>query len=311
MQIKCPICLERTRIKYHEEPDVLFGATGTWTIYSCDDQENCGHHFLYPLPSEHEIASFYDEYHTHDAKQKTDRGYKSSILIDIIKSLNIGRRLEKKYDDFKFLENLSFKGSLLEIGCGSGGNLERISKLGWEVTGTDFDKKAVEVARKKGLVVYLSEEFNKLNKSQFDVILLSHVIEHIGKPKAFLQNLNVNLNKNGYLVVLTPNVDSFSHNVFKEKWRGLEVPRHLNLFSVGSLLKVLSESGYYVYQCGYTPRGAGIFIDSLYLRYKNGFLRNRFVKLAIVEIAYWISLLIYKLQPKKSEEIILIAKRIK
>lgn len=66
---------------------------------------------------------------------------------------------------------------------------------------------------------------------EFDVVILSHVIEHLHDPVALLKMCHLLLEKNGLLVLLTPNVASYGHRKFGAGWCGLESPRHIHLFT--------------------------------------------------------------------------------
>lgn len=77
-------------------------------------------------------------------------------------------------------------GRLLEIGFDRGDMLEQMSSLGWDAQGVDLDPAAVEAARKRGLKVSLGNlQSRSFPGDYFDVIVLSHVIEHVHPPQSF------------------------------------------------------------------------------------------------------------------------------
>jgi hypothetical protein len=45
------------------------------------------------------------------------------------------------------------------------------------------------------------------------------------------------------LVIFTPNANSLGHQLFGSSWRGLEPPRHLHIFTPGSMRRILTEAG--------------------------------------------------------------------
>ena len=74
---------------------------------------------------------------------------------------------------------------LLDLGCGNGDYLFIARSAGWDVVGVDADSKAVSVASEKGIDVRLGNiEILDPSKEQFDVITLSHVIEHCTSAKS-------------------------------------------------------------------------------------------------------------------------------
>lgn len=117
--------------------------------------------------------------------------------------------------------------------------------MGWQVHGIDMDPKAVEMACSRGLHVecggieLLSHEAQK-----YDVITMSHVIEHVYDPFELLCQLHRLLKPGGSLWIETPNLASLGHHYFESNWRGLEPPRHLVLFNSVSLVDTLKRAGF-------------------------------------------------------------------
>lgn len=129
------------------------------------------------------------------------------------------------------------QGSLLDVGCGNGQFLQNMKNLGWEVKGVEIDERAVTTARKfLGLdVISGTLENAQFPDNFFDIVTVSHVIEHLYDPINFLGECRRVLKPGGKLVLLTPNINSFCHKMFKQSWRGVEIPRHLMLFSLPTL----------------------------------------------------------------------------
>lgn len=136
------------------------------------------------------------------------------------------------------------KGHLLDVGCGDGSFLISMKQLGWNVAGVELDRKAVSIAREKGLEIFhgsLGEA--KFSNKHFDAITMNHVIEHVSDPVELLKECRRVLKPGGKLVVTTPNIKSLGHLVFNEDWRGLEVPRHITLFSPKALRTCVERAG--------------------------------------------------------------------
>lgn len=106
-------------------------------------------------------------------------GFKQKLLHRINKSLSCHYE-EDKVVSFLHTANISIHSRGLDVGCGYGRNMEVIiNTFGCELEGVDINSKIVEENRKRGLKCCTVEEFqNREEKSKYDFIILSHVIEH-------------------------------------------------------------------------------------------------------------------------------------
>jgi SAM-dependent methyltransferase len=151
------------------------------------------------------------------------------------------------------LDDLS-PGRLLDVGCGDGQFLHQMSKEGWQGTGIDFDGAAIETGRKKYGLNLSAGDFQTadFDVDDFDAVTMSHVIEHVPDPVAFLDKCRRVLRPGGRLVLSTPNARSLGHKRFRQSWRGLEPPRHLNIFTPNLLGECASRAGLAVVRTGST-----------------------------------------------------------
>ena len=132
-------------------------------------------------------------------------------------------------------------GRLLDVGCGAGDAIERMSALGWRAEGVDTDPAAVAVARNRGLTVHEGTlDRLRLEPESFDAVTLSHVIEHVPDPRALLGECRRLLTPGGALFIETPNARSWLHARFGRHWRGLEPPRHFQVFTPASLARLVA-----------------------------------------------------------------------
>ena len=117
--------------------------------------------------------------------------------------------------------------------------------LGWVVEGVDFDNKAVQAARERGLTIRSgSLESQHYPTARFDAVTLNHVVEHLPDALVTLSECHRILKPGGILVLYTPNSVSLGHAVFRSYWRGLEPPRHLQIFGPLSLGALLRQAGF-------------------------------------------------------------------
>ena len=121
-----------------------------------------------------------------------------------------------KYIQGVLNKNKLNKNKILDIGCGGGLISEGVSKLGADVTGIDFVKENIKVAKmhakKNNLNInYIVKDFEKEKiTSKFDVIIIFEVLEHLNDWESFLNKTRLNLKKNGVLIISTINKNLIS-----------------------------------------------------------------------------------------------------
>lgn len=105
------------------------------------------------------------------------------------------------------------KGSVLDVGCGSGLVVIKSNLKGHDVSvGVDIETDLLNIARKKSRKLKAKTEFKKisitrLSKSlskKFDNIVCLDVLEHIDNDNAALKQLFLSLKSNGRLLIAVP-----------------------------------------------------------------------------------------------------------
>lgn len=264
----CPVCGSRRRRILHEAltDQIFYCAPGKWDLFRCSE---CGRGFLDPRPNEDTIGLAYRKYHTHEARKKPStealsslrrmkrslaNGYRNwrfgtdftpAIKAGIVVARLIPGQREKLEREFRSLPRPSPGARLLDVGFGNAAFLELARAAGWQVSGIDPDPVTVAGARERGLDVRLGsiEGLDEWDAS-FDVITMSHVIEHTHDPRAVVEKAWRLLKPGGRLWIETPNIDSYGHRRFGRSWRGLEPPRHLVIFTWKALQNLLREQSF-------------------------------------------------------------------
>lgn len=140
------------------------------------------------------------------------------------------------------LSKLVHKGHALDIGCGSGRFLRALQHGGWEVAGLELNDDTATAARTvHGLVVETSLE--AFADNSFDLITITHVLEHIRDPHQMLEECVRLLNPGGVIAVAVPNIESWQARLTRENWFHLDLPRHLWHFSERWLFKTVTNYG--------------------------------------------------------------------
>lgn len=166
---------------------------GIWkenkNIYQC---EKC---FLYFIesPSDEEIYLLYkNEYHNR-IKNKIFEFAKSKM------------RYSRCLNQFNFIKaNINCDNKkVCEIGAFDGLLLNIFKNNKCEVHGYELNDRAREYAKNK-YNICLKQNFLEDNQ-KYDIIILSHVIEHFKEPKEILLKIKSMLNENGFIYIEVPN----------------------------------------------------------------------------------------------------------
>jgi 2-polyprenyl-3-methyl-5-hydroxy-6-metoxy-1,4-benzoquinol methylase len=314
--------------------DRLFSAPGEWSVRRCR-QVDCGLLWLDPMPVMEDIGKAYLEYFTHGAGDRPRSGLQRWLEGGVAGYLHhrygypLGNTGMARYlwwliyalpgrkvnADFSvFWQHSKPNGRLLEIGCGSGAMLAKLQRLGWLVQGIDLDPSAVKVARARGLKVdhgQLAEQ--NYQPGSFDVVVMSHVIEHVYDPRTLLSDIRELLVEGGVLVMLTPNSQSLWHRCFGAAWMSLDPPRHLHVFNVATMRRLLQEAGYPTFEVTSIVRGAdGTFSGSLDIYRGRRHDMSSIPPLASRLMGRWmqgIEWMLLGLQPHLGEDLLVIARR--
>jgi SAM-dependent methyltransferase len=141
-------------------------------------------------------------------------------------------------------------GRLLEIGVGRGGFLVMARELGWAVSGVDVSRWAAEqIARQHGIRVMTGELWDVgLASASFDVVHMSHVLEHVPDPVRVLEEVRRVLKPDGRVIIEVPNE---LENVYT--WARLRLgtarpypvtSTHLWFFTPPTLARVVKAAGF-------------------------------------------------------------------
>lgn len=134
--------------------------------------------------------------------------------------------------------------SLLDIGCGMGGYLLAARELGLSVKGIEPSASHSQVGRSQFGLDIANEYFSKetTRSELYDVIVLSHVIEHIWDQRAFIEEAYSRLNPGGVILFATPNASSTIAQLTGRYWSMLRPVDHVGLLTARAL-KMLAPHG--------------------------------------------------------------------
>ena len=239
-QANCLVCDANKPVFLYSGFDRLLGIEGEFKLVTCS---NCGFVYLNPMLPENEISTYYPAsyYSFQEWTEKVGffRSFYRKLKWRSLSPFNMTRAPGVP----KFKKN----GRLLDLGCGSGETLSILKRIGWETYGVEIDKKAAAYANSKGLKVF-DQDLCSLHfpDDHFDVIRMRSVLEHLYDAPQIMDEIYRILNKEGSLLLICPNIRSFSSKLFKARWYHLDLPRHLYHFSPISLASFLKKQHFQI-----------------------------------------------------------------
>lgn len=156
----------------------------------------------------------------------------------------IGRRAIMDSVLNKFINNKN--NQILEIGCGTGGNLELLKNYGI-VSAVEPDQHAISITMGNGFLSVqkggLPDSLPKFDK-KFDLICLFDVLEHVEDHLSGLKNCKKLLNPNGKVIITVP--------ALKLLWsQHDEVHNHKRRYTNKEIISLVSQSGLKIVYCSY------------------------------------------------------------
>ncbi len=196
----------------------------------------CGFIMYLPRPEEQDIASqyMYLEKLAKDYDYGQDSPLDSPSPVVLKRANNLFRYLNKNIDLLKV-------NKIMDYGGGDGSLMYDFNKIGKQCFLVDYSKKCVQGVTK------LSDTVHELNPNEkFDLIICSHVMEHIAQPLQILKKLTTHLSEGGYVFIEVP------LGVWKLPPLPPEPVTHINFFTPNNLHNLLLLGGLVVRRCEIT-----------------------------------------------------------
>ena len=253
----CPVCHASSFSNYLNVEDYTVSHK-EFTIQQCN---SCYFLFTNPRPPAEEIGQYYqsEEYISHHDESKN----LMSKVYTSVRDYTIGGKV-------KMINELSGrKGTLLDIGCGTGNFIQACKEDGWKIAATEPDQEARNVAVKRvGESIFDTINDHQLEGKTFDIITLWHVLEHVHLLNETIEWLTKHLNPNGKIIIAVPNPQSYDAEKYGKFWAAYDVPRHLYHFTKTTMKKLMGYHGLQVL------RILPMWFDSFYVgmlstKYKN------------------------------------------
>lgn len=243
----CAICFSKNMGPVFDSREMMFGLSGNFFYSEC---LSCGCVQLMNAPDD--LSLYYPvDYYSYSSVGRL----KSPSTLKRLKSKAwLGEKFFgskilsclKRPGYFYWLENLGLKldSKVLDVGCGSGSLLARMSGSGFsDLTGIDPYINAT-LYPAPGCVV------NKCGLSDFcgsyDLIMLNHSLEHMPDQDAAFSDLNRLISDSGSILIRIPISGGYAFRKYKNNWVNLDPPRHYFLHTVYSISLLAKRHGFSV-----------------------------------------------------------------
>lgn len=239
----CLMCGSDRATLLFRQTDRLYGTTSKqFGIVRCGE---CGLMRLDPRPEGEELAGYYppNYWFAPDGSlvARLEELYRRTVLRGHVRFVA------------RALRSSEARGPLLDVGCGGGLFLGMMRQRGFRVVGLDTSREAAAVAwqRHQAPAVVASLEHAPFRAGTFAGITMSHVLEHLPDPCAYLSAAHRLLAPGGRLVIFVPNAASLQFALLGRRWNGLDVPRHLFDYRDRDVERILERMGFEVVRRSY------------------------------------------------------------
>lgn len=222
--MKCPLC-QKGKLRLLVKP--FRGRQ----IYKC---HCCINAITIPAPS---VSYVDDDFYTGTVVEWDRFAFYANQLLDFFKRKVKGKKL-------------------LEVGCSGGVFILKAIEAGFDAQGIEPSVKAVEFCRKQGLKVKKGLFWqSSYSPESFEVIVVSHVLEHVVDPLRFLRIAWKLLRNNGFLVLAQTNYQGSIPKLLGKFWEGWVIDKHLWHFSSRGLAILLNNTSFTLVDAKILPLG--------------------------------------------------------
>jgi 2-polyprenyl-3-methyl-5-hydroxy-6-metoxy-1,4-benzoquinol methylase len=263
IEVPCDLCGSRRAVPFLSSVDRNWSIHSNcpqvpplpdlWRTVRCAD---CDLIYLSPRPRREALGAYYPQsYYAYATETAAPRrnSWRSALKRfarrhrSLTEALRRTRFADVITDPVMEVTGWIAPGRVLDIGCGSGGDLDALAALGWTTFGIDISERAVNVATRKGHRVWCGDVTElHLSERDMDVVLMSHSLEHTESPRRTLEAVRQLLRPGGIAVVEVPNIGSCWSAVFRERSWVVDLPRHLYHFTGKTLDRALRAAGFHV-----------------------------------------------------------------
>lgn len=151
----------------------------------------------------------------------------------------------------------------LDIGCNTGLLLDLLREAGYRTVGIERSPSGAEAVAAGHEVHALDIEAGLELRQRFDVVTMTHVLEHLRQPTRALEWVREHLHAQGLAIVEVPNWGDLARPLWGTRYRPLELGDHLSFFERETLAGLARRAGLRVRALWSAPQARSLLFPSL------------------------------------------------
>ena len=228
----CPLCGSVLLHRHTDAIDYLQCKPGVFAVDVCED---CGHLFQNPRLTIDGLDFYYRDFYDGEGAEAMDGVFSSGSWV-----------YEQRA---RLVEALGPPDRWLDVGTGHGHFCLAARSVYPEATFDGLDMSdSIDEALRTGWIDHghrgLFPELAPDIEEPYDVVSMFHYLEHTRDPVAEIAAARQALAVGGLLVIEVPNPESRFGRALGKWWGPLMQPQHLNLVSMGNLVRILGDNGF-------------------------------------------------------------------
>jgi SAM-dependent methyltransferase len=251
--VVCLICNRKTKLK------ILFTSDRYGINQNTVICQNCGLVFTNPRGTESEYAEFYES--NLYRRLYDGRNIAESHDIDLNEDSTRGEFLK-----FLSKSQIDFK-TVIDVGAGYGHKVYQLKKMGKKALGVEPSLSNCLFMDSQGLecVQGFIKDLKTIKKKNFDLIVLSHVLEHLHDPIKSL--IEISQIESKYIYIEVPGFGSYFQSIQNA---------HLYYFSIKSLKTVCSKANLKIIKIEQSKLTNNIYLIAVSKTGSYDYIENKF-----------------------------------